>query len=276
MKYFILLTDEAKRDLQEIEHYSLDHNSSIKYIKNILSRIELLESFPYLGLEIKNQTFSFFVIRYLITGNHIVYYKINEIAKCIYVYAIVSQSSNWKTLVNKDNVSPKIIIARSDRVEIVTMDFSMVYDVWRNSLDSDNRTFVPDEVFETLEEANAVVEQIIKNYETKDGPFIYAVIRKEDQANLGYVQLIKIEEGYEIGYHIAKLYTGRGYATEAVNLFLDYLKKNTELDTIIGIALANNKASRRVLEKCGFTLIFEGRGLYQGRKRKIIRTIKHL
>ncbi len=170
----------------------------------------------------------------------------------------------------------EIVIVEDNQIEIRKMDISMVYDVWRNSLDSDNRIFVPDEVFETLEEANTVVEQIIKNYETKDGPFIYAVIRKEDQANLGYVQLIKIEDGYEIGYHIAKLYTGKGYATEAVNLFLDYLKKNTELDTIIGIALANNKASRRVLEKCGFTLIFEGRGLYQGRKRKIIKTIKHL
>ena len=168
------------------------------------------------------------------------------------------------------------LIVEDNQIEIRKMDISMVYDVWRNSLDSDNRTFVPDEVFKTLEEANEVVEQIIKNYETKDGPFIYAIIRKEDQANLGYVQLIKIEEGYEIGYHIAKLYTGKGYATEAVTLFLGYLKKNTELDSIIGIALANNKASRRVLEKCGFTLIYEGQGLYQGRKRKIIRTIKHL
>jgi RimJ/RimL family protein N-acetyltransferase len=48
------------------------------------------------------------------------------------------------------------------------------------------------------------------------------------------------------------------------------------LKQIIGIALATNKASRRVLEKCGFELIYEGTGLYQGRRRIIIKTIKHL
>ena len=64
--------------------------------------------------------------------------------------------------------------------------------------------------------------------------------------------------------------------TEAVNLFLNYIKNNTNLKQIIGIALAANRASRRVLEKCEFELIYEGTGLYQGRKRKIIKTIKHL
>ena len=77
-------------------------------------------------------------------------------------------------------------------------------------------------------------------------------------------------------YYLVKHIVFVSWINVPLKLFLDYLKKNTELDTIIGIALANNKASRRVLEKCGFTLIFEGRGLYQGRKRKIIRTIKHL
>ena len=156
------------------------------------------------------------------------------------------------------------------------MDQSMCEDVFHNSQDENNKRFVPDEVFDSLEEASEVVNQIIKSYENKDGPFVYAVIRKEDSKNIGYVQLVKIEEGWEIGYHIAEAFAGNGYATEAANLFLKYLKDNTQIKEIYGIALASNKASRRVLEKCGFELIFEGNGLYQGRKRKIIKTIKHL
>ena len=170
----------------------------------------------------------------------------------------------------------KPIIAQNDVIEIRTMDTSMIYDVWQNSLDENNRTFVPDEVFETLEDATEVVNQIIESYESEDGPFIFAVIRKEDTANMGYVQLVKIEEGWEIGYHIAKLHTGKGYATEAVKLFLEYLNENTKIKEVFGIALATNKASRRVLEKCGFELIYEGDGLYQGKNRKIIRTIVSL
>ena len=168
------------------------------------------------------------------------------------------------------------IIIENNRIVIAKMNPSMYEDVHRNSLDEDNRTFVPDEVFETLEEAKEVVDFIIDSYQSKDGPFIYAVIRKEDNANIGYVQLVKIDDGWEIGYHIAKIYTGCGYATEAVNLFLDYLKKNTSLKEILGIALANNNASRRVLEKCGFKLFFEGEGMYQGSNRRIIKTIKLL
>ena len=153
------------------------------------------------------------------------------------------------------------------------MDESMYYDVWQNSLDEDNRRFVPDEVFETLEDAKEVVDQLISCYDTEEGPFVYAVIRNNDYANIGYVQLIQIEEGWEIGYHIAKKYTGNGYATEAVKLFLNYLRDNTDVKDLYGIALADNKASRRVLEKCGFILFFEGSGQYQGRERKIIRTL---
>ena len=156
------------------------------------------------------------------------------------------------------------------------MNQSMCYDVYKNSQDEDNRRFVPDEVFESLEEATEVVEQIIKSYENEDGPFVYAVIRKGDSLNISYVQLVKINEGWEIGYHIAKQYTGNGYATEASKLFLDYLKDNMNLEKIYGVALADNKASRRVLEKCGFELIYEGMGLYQGKSREIIKTIKYL
>ena len=155
------------------------------------------------------------------------------------------------------------------------MDKSMSYDVFRNSQDEDNRRFVPDEVFETLEEACDVVDFIIESYKGENGPFIYAVIRKRDNANMGYVQLVKIEEGWEIGYHIAQPYTGHGYATEAVNLFLKYIKENTKIEKVYGIALAMNKASRRVLEKCGFELIYEGNGIYQGKRRKIVKFIFH-
>ena len=159
---------------------------------------------------------------------------------------------------------------------IKKMDKSMSYDVWQNSLDEDNRRFVPDEVFETLEDAEGVIDFIISSYESKDGPFIYAVIRKSDNANIGYVQLVKIEEGWEIGYHIAKKYTGNGYATRAVKLYMNYLKDNTDIKEVYGVALANNLASRRVLDKCGFILYFEGEGDYQGNKRVIIKTKKLL
>ena len=173
-----------------------------------------------------------------------------------------------KTLIDNKN---KTLIS-DDVLTITQMDKSMYNDVWQNSLDENNRKFVPDEVFETLEEASKVVDQIIEWYKSENGPFIYAVKRNSDKANIGYVQLVLIPEGFEIGYHIAMKYTGKGYATHAVKLFLNYLRDNTDMKEIYGVALADNLASRRVLEKSGFTLYFEGMGDYQGHKKKIVKT----
>ena len=156
------------------------------------------------------------------------------------------------------------------------MNTTMYFDVWQNSLDENNRRFVPDEVFETLDDAKEVVDQLIACYQSEEGPFVYTVIRNEDGKNIGYVQLIKIDEGWEIGYHIAQSYCGNGYATEAVMLFLNYLKQNKNLKEIYGVALADNFASRKVLTKNGFELIYEGNGMYQGKIRNIIKTIKQL
>lgn len=168
------------------------------------------------------------------------------------------------------------ILIKNNRVSIVHITTDMCEDIWQNSIDENNRRFVPDEVFETLEETKEVVDMIISNYKNDEAPYIYAVIRNEDTANLGYVQLVEINDGWEIGYHIAQKYCGHGYATEAVQLFLEYLKEQNKVKEIYGIALFDNIASRRVLEKNGFELIFQGLGMYQGQERKIVRTIKKL
>lgn len=171
---------------------------------------------------------------------------------------------------------PNMKIINDDILTITHFDKTMYQDIWQNSLDENNRRFVPDEVFETLEEATEVVDQIIDCYKSEDGPFVYAVIRNSDNANLGYVQLVQIPEGWEIGYHIAQKYCGNGYASRAVKLFLEYLKEKTNLKEIYGVALYDNVASRRVLEKNGFKLTFQGRGMYQGQEREIIKTIRKI
>lgn len=141
-----------------------------------------------------------------------------------------------------------------------------------NSLDEDNRRFVPDEVFETVEQAKETVEFLIGCYGGEDGPFVYPVILKTGE-NIGYVQLVPIDEGWEVGYHIAKRFTRNGYAAEAVSEFLPIIAKEKGLDEIYGICLADNLASKRVMEKCGFKNLYCGKGQYQGKEREIIKNV---
>ena len=61
----------------------------------------------------------------------------------------------------------------------------------------------------------------------------------------------------EVGYWVGEEYWGRGLATEATRAFLDYAFEEFYLHRIFATAFEGNRASMRVLEKCGFTL--EGR-----------------
>ena len=160
----------------------------------------------------------------------------------------------------------------TERLTIREFTSDMARAVHENSLDEDNRRFVPDEVFETVEEARETVEFLIGRYGSEDGPFVYPVITKAGE-NIGYVQLVSLEDGWELGYHIAKKYTGRGYATEAVTAFLPVIAKQRRLDTVRGICLKENAASVRVMEKCGFIRLFTGNGPYQGEEREIVSNI---
>lgn len=56
----------------------------------------------------------------------------------------------------------------------------------------------------------------------------------------------------EIGYWIAEPYWGRGYATQAVRLMVDYTFQNYDVTRIFASTFDYNVASQRVLEKSGF------------------------
>ena len=163
---------------------------------------------------------------------------------------------------------------KTPRLTITSFSPDMAQTVYENSQDDDIRRFVPDEVYNSVEEAREAIEFLMSRYESADGPFVYPIITNDDEKNIGYVQLCQIDDGsWEIGYHIAKNFTGKGYATEAVKAFLPAMAQKLNLKEVYGICLVENTASVRVLEKCGFTQIYQGPGNYQGKDAQIIKAI---
>jgi [ribosomal protein S5]-alanine N-acetyltransferase len=158
----------------------------------------------------------------------------------------------------------------TDRLLITVFDVDMSQSVYLNSLDEDNRRFMPDEVFETEEEARARIIDLTACYEIDNGPLVYPVLLK-DRQQIGHVEVMKIDRGWEIGFHIGKSYTRRGYATEALKAFLPVIMGKLGLSEIFGISHDTNIASQRVLQKCGFLLEFAGMGLIQGKTQRLCR-----
>lgn len=152
----------------------------------------------------------------------------------------------------------------TDRLIITHFTPEMAQAVHENSLDEDNRRFVPDEVFETLEDATETVTFLMACYTSGEGPLVCPVLLK-DGTNIGYVQAVPLsDDTWEIGYHIGARYTKNGYATEAVTAFLPAIMRKLGIREIAGICLAENVASCKVLARCGFQKVFDGEGEYQG------------
>ena len=160
----------------------------------------------------------------------------------------------------------------TERLIITDFTEDMAKAVHLNSLDEDNRRFVPDEVFETVEDARETVQFLMSRYGGTEGPFVHPILLKTGE-NIGYVQMVPVDEGWELGYHVAKDHTGNGYATEAVRAFLPAMAEQLNLSRVWGICLAANAASARVMDKCGFVNVFRGMGPYQGAQREIIKNI---
>lgn len=139
----------------------------------------------------------------------------------------------------------------TDRLVITRFDDQMAQLIHEQSLDENNRKFVPDEVFESIEEAQETIGFLKSVYEDDTQPQVYPVTLKCG-LTIGYVQLVPIQTGWEVGYHIGEAHQNRGYATEALRAFLKVMVPKMKITSLYGICHVENKASQKVLSKCGF------------------------
>lgn len=112
----------------------------------------------------------------------------------------------------------------------------------------------------TREESKMWIERNIQRYETL-GYGLWAIELKESRRFIGdcgiTMQEIDGSMKPEIGYHVHKAYTKKGYATEAAKACRDYAFDVLELDAIYSYMKYTNIASSRVAEKNGMILVKE-------------------
>lgn len=157
------------------------------------------------------------------------------------------------------------------RLKIAEFTPELAESVHLLSLDADNQKFMPDELFNTIEDAAETIKFLMTRYENGESPLVYPIFA--DNNHIGHIEAVKISHGWEIGYHIGERYRGRGYASEAVKAFSPVIIQKLGLICLYGICDAENSASRRVLEKSGYDKIYDGRGQYQGAARHIMKYI---
>ncbi|GAB4474239.1 MAG: GNAT family N-acetyltransferase [Anaerolineae bacterium] len=91
-------------------------------------------------------------------------------------------------------------------------------------------------------------------YQDLHGYSLWAVERRADGAFLGHCGLVLLPHGggkVEIAYAIGRPYWGQGFTTEAAHATLRFGFERLELPAIYALAVPENTASTRVMEKIG-------------------------
>lgn len=83
---------------------------------------------------------------------------------------------------------------------------------------------------------------------------IWKIVEDESDKMLGYCGLRYLEELNEVEllYGLAKTYWGKGIATKTAKASVSYGFNQAKLNRIIALALPENEASKKVIEKTGF------------------------
>ena len=112
-----------------------------------------------------------------------------------------------------------------------------------------------------VDESRAYIEFVQQQYATY-GTGRWAVILKETNEFIGWsgIKFITTEinnhqDFYEIGYRFIEKHWGKGYATEAGKVFVDYAFNELKADALYAYADAGNENSRKILEKLGLKYI---------------------
>ncbi|MDX1667693.1 MAG: GNAT family N-acetyltransferase, partial [Saprospiraceae bacterium] len=84
---------------------------------------------------------------------------------------------------------------------------------------------------------------------------------ESDRTFIGWTALKPLDGSNhtELGYRLLEEYWGCGYATEASRRILEYAFHELQLEEVVAVAVEENRASIKVMEKLGFSFWRHGR-----------------
>ena len=116
--------------------------------------------------------------------------------------------------------------------------------------------YIPTYLFERQrDDVHATIQMLYEDlFESKES--LILAIRAKDTGELaGLAEFYGLRDELHkvsVGYRLRECFWGRGFATEAASLMVDYLYGKTDIEIITASVMVQNPASARVLEKCGF------------------------
>jgi len=110
-------------------------------------------------------------------------------------------------------------------------------------------------------------------WQKEEGMLVIATREGEIAGHIEFFRPISYWDSWELSYQLYHdRFAGRGYVSEAVQLLSDYLFAAKKVHRIQLVIVPDNAASRRIAEKCGFTLEGTARGAFfnDGRNQDVL------
>jgi len=100
-------------------------------------------------------------------------------------------------------------------------------------------------------------------WEREEGMLLITTPEGELAGHIEFFKPVNYWDAFELSYQLYDdRFAGRGYVSEAVQLLVDYLFGTKKQHRIQLVIVPENAASRRIAEKCGFTLEGTARGAF--------------
>ncbi|MDO5740363.1 MAG: GNAT family protein [Ornithinimicrobium sp.] len=110
-------------------------------------------------------------------------------------------------------------------------------------------------------------------WQKSEGMLIIQSPQGEIVGHIEFFHPVSYWDAFELSYQLyAEQHAGHGFATEAVQLLVDYLFGTKKEHRIHLVIVVENTASRRIAEKCGFVLEGTVRGAFfnDGRNQDVL------
>lgn len=110
-------------------------------------------------------------------------------------------------------------------------------------------------------------------WQRDEGTLLIITPAGEMAGHIEFFKPVGYWDAFELSYQLYDdAFAGRGYASEAVQLLVDYLFATKKQHRIQLVIVPENAASRRIAEKCGFTQEGTARGAFfnDGRNQDVL------
>jgi ribosomal-protein-alanine N-acetyltransferase len=156
----------------------------------------------------------------------------------------------------------KNVFIKTDRLILRNFTHKDKNDFYSITRDQKLYETLPEDHMYSFDEISEIIDWFIYQYDNNTlgniPKFPLAIILKENNkliGNVGIGHYSLDKSKMEIFYFVNSNFWNKGYVSEAIDIFLKYIKKNKLVTSLIGTVVPKNIASAKILIKNGFQKI---------------------